>query len=144
MHVQCANVRVLEDMHEVLFHIVEAIHVSLSLIRGPAVRVTSRRFKLRTDSYLQPTSRGAAVPARAGANPYTSNDNAAAGGAYLDLSNTDQKILGVITSFTEAQPEGVNVGAIARSVGITEQAVRDACARLTNEGHLYSTIDDDQ
>lgn len=40
--------------------------------------------------------------------------------------------------------EGVYSGAIARSIGISEDQIRDGIESLVQEGHLYSTSDDDQ
>ena len=40
--------------------------------------------------------------------------------------------------------EGVYSGAIARSTGISEDQIRDGIESLVQEGHLYSTSDDDQ
>lgn len=46
---------------------------------------------------------------------------------------------------TENLPgDGIGLDAIARAVGMPLQDVRDEIEAIIAEGHLYSTIDDDQ
>jgi hypothetical protein len=67
--------------------------------------------------------------------------------SYADLPPIQRKIMQYFERIGGADhfpQEGVEIAAIARGSGGNEQAIRDQIENLIADGHLYTTIDEDQ
>lgn len=79
-------------------------------------------------------------------NPYqdNSNDNGVAA-AYADMNVTQRRIMQTISSKSEGLSEGVHIQMIHRELpSITAETLHRECAALIEDGHLYTTVDEDQ
>lgn len=154
-HVNCTSIRVVEDKNEILYHAIEAVYVTLYATRGPVRSPQSGVASLDSP----PSQPGGAVGGtthhqqqqqqQGGVNPYAPAANANTNDpAYSEFTNPMQrKIMAHIGSLGDDVPaEGVNVGEIARAIGanVKVDQVRSVVEQLITEGHLYSTIDEDQ
>ncbi|GLB34890.1 putative replication protein A, subunit RPA32 [Lyophyllum shimeji] len=122
-YINATHIRGATDPHELYFHILEAITITLMVDRG---------------------SSSAASASGAAASAYTSPQAvSSAPDEYSHLPPLQQKII----RFISAQPrsdEGVHVSSIARATGTQGDAekISDALDKLMDEGLVYSTIDD--
>ncbi|KAF8077881.1 replication protein A subunit RPA32 [Lyophyllum atratum] len=122
-YINATHIRVATDPHEVYFHILEAIAVTLMVDRG--------------------ASSGASAPGVA-VSAYTSHQPASnAPDQYSHLPALQQKIVRFISTQPRSE-EGVHVSSIARATGSAGDAekISDALDKLMDEGLVYSTIDD--
>ncbi|KAF5381079.1 hypothetical protein D9615_004013 [Tricholomella constricta] len=128
-YINATHIRIATDPHEVYFHILEAVAVTLMIDRGT-------------------TSGAGHIAAASGsggiASAYTSHHGASnASDQYSHLPALQQKIV----RFIDTQPrsdEGVHVSTIARATGFEGDAekISDALDKLMDQGFVYSTIDD--
>ncbi|KAI9013719.1 hypothetical protein DFJ74DRAFT_758430 [Hyaloraphidium curvatum] len=133
--------RKVENFNEVTAHELECISVTLYHRRGPpsANQVPAGDH---ANPYVVPPV-GLARPT--GANPYA---QAPAGGGIDPSSNlhpTAQRVMAVVHRSPDTN-EGVHVQTIVaalRGQGIAEGEVRTQVQWLMDEGHLYSTVDDE-
>lgn len=162
------------DFHEVLFHTIEAVHTHLSLTKTVRPSFFLSTFSLPFSSFFiaslklmqvsrvlfhlrsQKRSGGGMNEDRKpnvrnnATNPYgaqaTSNDDTS---AFAGLLAPQRKIMEYIMSQHHAgliHGDGVNVNAMHRAsgAGATLAAFKEQVGVLIDEGHLYSTCDDDQ
>ncbi|GAA5941792.1 Rfa2p [Sporobolomyces koalae] len=132
-HINAQRVRAIEDFNEINFHLIECAYVHKYITRGPpgggnnTSMVTDRPYD------------------GAGGNPYTA-DGGASNDAARDLPAGQRAIWRFIKEQTDAGEgggEGINVAAIARHVSVSIDQVRDMIAGMTDDGLLYSGLDDD-
>ncbi|KAG6874207.1 hypothetical protein C0995_003753 [Termitomyces sp. Mi166 len=124
-YINATHIRVATDPHEVYFHILEAISVTIMADRGFSSAPPTRAS----------ASKGS-VSAYTGQASKISDQ-------YTHLPPLQQKIVRFIASQPLSE-EGVHVSAIARAVGSDgdAQKISDALDHLMDDGHVFSTIDD--
>ncbi|KAG1756689.1 replication protein A subunit RPA32 [Suillus paluster] len=128
-YVNATHIRPVKSSHEIYFHLLEAMTVTLTWAKG--------------------------APPRPGQNPSIPQGPVAGGSAYAAQShstaaNNDQysqlpKLEYAIVTFMRNQPsneEGVHVGAIARAVGGNAVTINNALDKLMDDGLVFTTIDD--
>lgn len=127
----------LTDFNEYTFHFLEVVHTHLRHTKGP-VPVAAPKMEAG-GAYAPPGAAGGSVPA--GAGGYAAAPAQAPGASLQDL----------VLKFFQAKGDAnndagstIHEAAAALSVnGVTADQVRTLVGDLMNEGHLYSTIDDD-
>ncbi|RDB21447.1 Replication factor A protein 2 [Hypsizygus marmoreus] len=128
-YINANHIRVATDPHEIYFHILETIAVTLMVDRG------------QSSLHGQPAapSRGAGVSAYTNQSHTTTNIN----DQFSYLPPLQQKIARFISSQPRSD-EGVHVSVIARATGSDGDAekISEALDKLMDEGLVYSTIDD--
>ncbi|EDR14860.1 uncharacterized protein LACBIDRAFT_244225, partial [Laccaria bicolor S238N-H82] len=119
-YINTTHVRPSKDPHEVYFHILEAITVTLTLERGP---VSPRGADSTMANYT--------------------NLSAPIGDEYSHRPKLEQDICRFIAE-QPANDAGIHVAAIARAVGGGGDAHRisDALDKLMDDGLVFTTIDD--
>ncbi|KZT52209.1 replication protein A, subunit RPA32 [Calocera cornea HHB12733] len=135
-HVAAQRVRPLTDKLEVYYHYCEALSVHLELTKGPAKGAN-----------------GAAVNGHAQANgttnvhaDYTMGGGGGGGGNdYSSMQPLDRAIMQFIES--SGSSDGCHITAISRAVGrtvpgATAEQISLALERLSDDGHVYNTVDD--
>ncbi|KNZ71816.1 Replication factor A protein 2, partial [Termitomyces sp. J132] len=124
-YINTTQIRVTTDPHEVYFHILEAVSVTIMADRG---------FSSVPPSGAS-TSKGSTSAYTGQASKITDQ--------YSHLPPLQQKIVRFIASQPQSE-EGVHVSAIARAVGSEgdAQKISDALDHLMDDGHVFSTIDD--
>ncbi|KAF7294871.1 RPA-C domain-containing protein [Mycena indigotica] len=123
-YVHVSNMRLVTDMNEIYYHIMETIYVHVALQKG----LPSSPIPISSDQ-----SSGT------GAQAYTVQSRPAAS-QKLFSSLADQVAHYLTTHPAEA--EGVNVGDIARAIQCNAADLSDVVERMIDEGHVYTTIDD--
>ena len=124
------SVRPVEDHNEVTYHFLEAVYCN-------------SHNASRADA--KPAAPGAGDAAAAAGTAYAAPSSApaaavnAAGGSCVDQAKA------IFEGPDGRRDEGVKIDVVAQQLNgrFTEAQVREAVEHLVNEGHLYSTIDDD-
>ncbi|KIK08295.1 hypothetical protein K443DRAFT_85528 [Laccaria amethystina LaAM-08-1] len=126
-YINTTHIRPSKDPHEVYFHILEAITVTLTLERGPPPGPGQTQQPRGTDSTMA---------------SYT-NPSAAISDEYSHRPKLEQDICRFIAE-QPANEAGIHVAAIARAVGGGGDAHRisDALDKLMDDGLVFTTIDD--
>ncbi|SCV74433.1 BQ2448_8072 [Microbotryum intermedium] len=133
--IHCTRMRLVEDKNEVLYHAIECVHASLFLTRGPPGKANG----------------AAGINNQAGGqydanNPYdvAANGNGAGGGGdpFADFPPVQRQLMQFIKDTIPQAQEGVNIQHIARSAGVPHDKAMQQLLLLQEEGHLYSTFDD--
>ncbi|XP_032239447.2 replication protein A 32 kDa subunit [Nematostella vectensis] len=115
----------LEDFNQLTCHILEVMQAHLALQKMPEL----------SDGPV-PMSSTMVTPAKD-----TSSFNAG-GGGYAGLTGLDKQVHDLISSSTNE--EGVSISMLRQKLkAVPEQKIRTAVETLSNEGHIYSTIDDE-
>ncbi|GAA5954000.1 hypothetical protein JCM3765_000720 [Sporobolomyces pararoseus] len=130
-HISAQRVRLIEDMNEISFHLIECAYVHKYITLGPP-----GGSAMMTD---KPYEGGAG-------NPYAA-DSGAGNDAVKDLPQGQRAIWKFVKDQVDnggAGDEGVNIMAIARHVGLSTDQVREMVATMTEEGLLYTGLDDEQ
>ncbi|KAF9562546.1 replication protein A subunit RPA32 [Agrocybe pediades] len=131
-YVNATHIRGIKDSHEIYFHILEAIAVSLILERGA------------------PSSAGAAALKKTeattgGMSAYSAqNANSTRHDQYAHLTELQQAIIHFILD-QPPREEGIHVAQIAKAIGANADDARkigNALDALMDEGHVFTTIDD--
>eukprot|EP00300_Choanocystis_sp_HF-7_P023827 c25213_g1_i1.p1 GENE.c25213_g1_i1~~c25213_g1_i1.p1 ORF type:complete len:283 (+),score=63.02 c25213_g1_i1:126-851(+) len=126
------NIQLVNDFNEITYHMIECISIH-KRNTSPAVSVATSQNPVQninfSPSYARP-------PPYVGQQP-SSNNN-------LDgFSGLQNMILEAVRP--SANEEGVHVNEIFRQCpGFSEAAIREAILELTNEGHVYSTVDEER
>ncbi|EJU04975.1 replication protein A subunit RPA32 [Dacryopinax primogenitus] len=137
-HVAAQRVRPITDMQEVYYHYCEALSVHLELTRG---QVKGGGGAL--------TSGAANVHAQVNGPTNVSSDYTMGGGGggtannYAHMPALDRAIMQFIES--SANSDGCHLTAISRAVarpGVTAEQISLALERLSDDGHVYNTHDD--
>ncbi|KAF9004673.1 replication protein A subunit RPA32 [Cyathus striatus] len=125
-YINATHIRPVQDFHEIYFHILEVITVSLILERG----------------HPHGPKKVAPLPG-AGASAYLNQNTSAASDEFASLPPLQRAIVRFILDQPPSD-EGVHVAAIARAIGTDGDAhkISDALDKLMDEGHVFSTIDD--
>jgi len=125
-HVLAFNVQPLKDFNEITMHIAEVIHASMAVAvmdkQGPAGGA------FNSTSIMTPGT-------TASMDTFSSNDS-------RKLSKPQQLVKQAIINCKNE--EGINVMELYSSLkAINRQHIQEALEFLCNEGHIYSTIDED-
>ncbi|KAJ1983791.1 Replication factor A protein 2 [Dimargaris cristalligena] len=131
-----SKLRPIDDMNEITYHFLHVIHTHLELTRGtktsgPGMPTANTDFSLSGGSG---TYQAAPVASSA---PVTGD------GTVSGFTTIQDKVLEQIQRFSD-RDEGANIPHICQQMrGVySPDEVMQTVELLTNEGHLYSTIDD--
>lgn len=124
------------DFNEYSFHFIDVVHTHLRHTKGPVPTAATS------------TVGGAASGmGQQGAAAMTGATSTNAGFAYGNsMSNLQELVLKYFTSHGAGADAGCSIEQVAgalSSSGVTKAQIREIVDFLSNEGHLYSTIDDD-
>ncbi|KAJ3781902.1 replication protein A subunit RPA32 [Lentinula aff. detonsa] len=128
-YVNAVNIRPSEDPHEIYFHMIEALTVTLSLQNGAPGGTVGQKSPGTASAYTAQSS-GIA------------NDDMA---EYKHLPPLQREIIKVLLSQPEHDEGGVHVGVVAKAVqkqGMTSASISDALDALMDAGQIYTTSDD--
>ncbi|KAM6935167.1 replication protein A 32 kDa subunit [Lycodopsis pacificus] len=128
------SVRPLEDMNEITSHMLEVVQAHLALCK-PQVMSSAGGGGVTTGSDVTPISQPA-VESRGGsyegANDMVNNG----------LSANQNQVLSLIKGSREKK--GISIQELKQRLGIMSMnVIKQAVEFLSNEGHIFSTIDDD-
>lgn len=136
------NIRPVTDFNEITFHFLEVVYCNAHNA-SKAHAASAAAGAAPTDSYAAGTAAntyggGAYAPPTAAATP------GQAGGVASGGSCQDQ-VQAIFNGPQGSSDQGIHVNDVVQQLNgrFTNQQVRDAVEHLVNEGHLYSTIDDD-
>ncbi|KAI1795870.1 replication protein A subunit RPA32 [Ganoderma leucocontextum] len=122
---------------ELCFHISEAAMVTLIFERGPPPRPSEGASTSRPNAAASSTSAYSA-----------SSSSVAINSAYPNLSPLQRQIITFLISQPKTE-EGIHVGAIARHIAsisggapLNADGISKALDELSDQGHVYTTIDD--
>jgi len=129
-YLNATNIRLVTDPHEIYFHILEAMTVTLIFERGAPPGPGGQQ------------SHGGATQGQSGASAYSAQSSTvAAGDQFNHLPPLQRSIINFIISQPTSE-EGVHVAAIARTVGGDAHMISDALDTLMEDGLVFSTIDE--
>ncbi|OAX41970.1 replication protein A, subunit RPA32 [Rhizopogon vinicolor AM-OR11-026] len=133
-YVNANHIRPVKSPHEIYFHLLEAMTVTLIWQRGPPLRPG------QNPSTTVPPAVSSNVT---GSSAYTAQSHTAAANnsQFSHLPKLQYAIVTFIQS-QHANEEGVHVGAIARAVGGTAVTISNALDTLMDDGLVFTTIDD--
>lgn len=128
------SIQPISDFNEYTFHFIDVVHTHLRHTKGKPMGGMAAAPPLGFGMKMD-------MPAKAGYRSAPTYDSAPATGADVHS---------LVISFFKTKGDQSEMGCRIQDVfaavapqGISEQRVREAVEFLTNEGHLYSTIDDD-
>ncbi|XP_026172602.1 replication protein A 32 kDa subunit [Mastacembelus armatus] len=122
------SIRPLEDMNEITSHMLEVVQAHMAL--GKPQTMPGARGGMTSD--ITPMSRPAMGGGYAGANDMTNNG----------LSANQNQVLSLIRSCPD--PQGISIQDLKQRLsGISLTVIKQAVEFLSNEGHIFSTIDED-
>lgn len=129
-YINAQHLRPVKDSHEIFFHVLEAMTVTMIMEKGPPLRPGE-------------TPKAAVANGDAGQSAYAAQSYAASSnsGQITRLPPLQRKIAEFMQN-TSCGEEGIHVGAIARAVGGDARSISEALDRLMDEGLVFSTIDD--
>lgn len=121
------------DFNEITYHLLEIIHSHLLVTRGaPGAQV-----KPEQKSYQPMSNMGGGMQSN-----QPNNFTAMSGGDNGQFSNVQQRVLDIFSR--DQSDAGSSISAVCNEMsGVSMSDIRSAVDFLTEEGHLYSTIDDD-
>jgi len=128
------SVRPLEDMNEITSHMLEVVHAHMAL---------GRSHKLQTACNVTPP-RGHVPESKPGygADAVTAINNLANSTVFNGLSANQNQVLCLIRSCPDQQ--GISIQDLKQRLsGISLNVIKQAVEFLSNEGHIFSTIDED-
>lgn len=124
------------DFNEITYHMLDVVHSHLALSKLPEMSDMS----LSVQQGSTPGMHGfqGQTPGRMNQGGFGGNT----GGTHAGLTGIQQQIQSLITNCQ--QEEGMAFAVIKQKVrGISDAQIRSTLEFLSNEGHIYSTIDDD-
>ncbi|GFS81231.1 replication protein A 32 kDa subunit [Nephila pilipes] len=122
-HVIAFNIQPIQDLNEITMHIAEVIHASMS------VAVMDKQSKSTAGFGLTP-------------GMMDSTTDTFDAGNLRKLTKPQQLVKQAISKCKDEQ--GINVMELYNSLkSINRQSIQEALEFLSNEGHIYSTIDED-
>ncbi|CAJ1062699.1 replication protein A 32 kDa subunit [Xyrichtys novacula] len=125
------NVRVLEDMNEITSHMLEVVQAHMVLNKAQSVPSVGGGM----GSNITPMSRpdmGGMGGSYAGAMDMVNNG----------LSGNQNQVLSLIKGCPD--PQGISIQELKQRLGgMSMPVIKQAVEFLSNEGHIFSTIDDD-
>lgn len=121
------SMRPVTDFNEITYHFLDVIYANSHNVARAAAAPAPAEVKADGSAYAAPAAAAAA---------------GAAAGAASD--NCNDSVFAVFNSPMGHGDTGANVADVVSSLNgrFTEAQVREAVEHLVNEGHLYSTIDD--
>lgn len=125
-NVMAFNITPVKDFDEITFHFLDVVYAKLSLEKASQMNGANG------------THMGIETPGRYNTN----NDNYGGGFNDAGLTGQNKLVFNYISACTDEQ--GIDIQTLrnkCRNVG--EQQLRNCIEWLSNEGHIYSTIDDD-
>lgn len=136
-YVNATHIRPVKSPHEIYFHLLEAMTVTLIWAKGAPPRAG------QNPSTAMPKAQVTGGPPAVGGSAYAAQSHSTA-------TNTSQyshlpKLEYAIITFILSQPsnnEGVHVGSIARAVGGSAVTISNALDKLMDDGLVFTTIDD--
>jgi replication factor A2 len=132
IHIVSHDIRPVEDPNELTHHLLETIYLHCVNTKGP----------------LQPTQAASAWGAPAPTHGSNLNNSMMQEENNSGMSPVQQKVVQFFSANDTDDDDGTGL-AVSRVVaglqgqGVSEADVKDAIEFLANEGHLYSTIDDE-
>ncbi|KAG5635535.1 hypothetical protein H0H81_010947 [Sphagnurus paluster] len=145
-YINATHIRVATDPHEVYFHILEAIYVTLMVDRGLVRRPPFSSLRILKQIQSSSRSNMSIAPGSGGGASAYASPQAGSGvqDQYFHLPPLQQKIVRFISTQPRSE-EGIHVSSIARavtgSIGDAEK-INDALDKLMDDGLVYTTIDD--
>ncbi|KAJ2078710.1 Replication factor A protein 2 [Coemansia sp. RSA 988] len=132
-HISAHKIRAVTDHNEITYHGLEAIYVHLTKTKGPAPG--------------QKPAVGAAASGPMLTNPYAANGGGyggMGGGLGSGMAPNRAAVLEAIKKAPENTREGVNISVIQNSLAgrFQNSEISDAVEWLINEGHVFTTLDD--
>ncbi|CAL1610329.1 unnamed protein product [Knipowitschia caucasica] len=130
------SLRPLEDMNEITSHMLEVVHAHMALAKPQSMPSAGGM-----NSSMAPMSR---------TNMGTMGSTGPVGGGYPGATNmvnnglsaSQNQVLSLIRSCSDAQ--GISIQDIKQRLsGISINIIKQAVEFLSNEGHIFSTIDED-
>lgn len=136
-HIIVFKIRCITDLNELTMHLLEVINTSMS--------AAIMAKKGTANPVVQPSSASSTYTASS-VPPFSGNPagNTSFGSAYTvhGLNKPQQMVLQCIIACKDEQ--GASIVNIANQLrSLNQKAIMDAVEFLSNEGHIYSTIDDD-
>ncbi|KAG2157200.1 replication protein A subunit RPA32 [Suillus clintonianus] len=130
-YVNATHIRPVKSPHELYFHLLEAMTVTLTWAKGAPPRPGQNPSTTLPQGQV------------AGSSAYAAQSNAPAANnnQYSHLPKLEYAII----TFLQSQPtneEGVHVGAVARAVGGNAVTISNALDKLMDDGLVFTTIDD--
>ncbi|KAM6500462.1 replication protein A subunit RPA32, partial [Amanita muscaria] len=125
-YINALHMRPIKDPHEIYSHILETIHTSLILERGPPPPPGQQqsRSSASTSAYTNQTY---------------ANDNGME--QYNHLPPLQKAIIQFVIE-NASGAEGVHIAAIVRGVNTDKAKIDIAIEKLLDEGHVFTTMDD--
>ncbi|KAJ2615675.1 ATP-dependent RNA helicase dbp10 [Coemansia sp. RSA 1365] len=132
-HISAHKIRAVTDHNEISYHGLEAIYVHLKKTKGPAPG--------------QKLAGGTAASGSMLINPYATSGGGyggMSGGLGSGMDPARASVLEAIKKAPENTREGVNISVIQKSLAGRFQSneISDAVEWLINEGHVFTTLDD--
>ncbi|KAA1471099.1 replication protein A, subunit RPA32 [Dentipellis sp. KUC8613] len=127
-YINALNIRPVKDWHEIFFHLVEAMGITLIFERGPP---------------SGPGQHHGNQDMQSATSAYTAQSHSSAAlNQYAHLPPLQRRIVEFILQ-QPPNPEGFHIVAISRAVGGDAEGISDALEKLMDEGHVFSTIDEE-
>lgn len=128
------SVRPLEDMNEITSHMLEVVQAHMALCKPQSMSSAGGTMNINTTPISRPGmgNMGSMGGSYMGANDMVNNG----------LSANQNQVLSLIRSCPD--PQGISVQDLKhRLSGISISVIKQAVEFLSNEGHIFSTIDED-
>ncbi|XP_015753063.1 PREDICTED: replication protein A 32 kDa subunit-A-like [Acropora digitifera] len=124
------------DFNEITYHMLDVVHSHLALSKLP--EMSDMSLSMRQGSTPGMHGFQGQTPGRMNQGGFGGNT----AGTHAGLTGIQQQIQSLITNCQ--QEEGMAFAVIKQKVrGISDAQIRSTLEFLSNEGHIYSTIDDD-
>ncbi|XP_077991494.1 replication protein A 32 kDa subunit-like [Glandiceps talaboti] len=126
-NISAFKVRALTDLNELTMHLLEVVHSHMYIQKAQNATSTSMNgMGNGMPAQMNPANQGG----YSGAQP------------TMGLSNVQRQVQQIIQSCNDEA--GVSIDVISQQLrGLSKDAIRNSIEFLSNEGHIYSTIDDD-
>lgn len=128
------SVRPLEDMNEITSHMLEVVQAHMALGKPQSMSNTGGAMNINTTPMSRPGmgNMGGVGGVYTGANDMVNNG----------LSANQNQVLSLIRSCPD--PQGISIQDLKQRLsGISISVIKQAVEFLSNEGHIFSTIDED-
>ncbi|KAM9852607.1 replication protein A 32 kDa subunit [Aulostomus maculatus] len=130
------SIRPLEDMNEITSHMLEVVHAHMAL--SNTLTMSTGGAGGGTSSDITPFSRTGAGSVGGMGGGYAGASDM----AYNGLSANQNQVLSLIRGCPE--PQGISIQELKQRLsGISLIVIKQAVEFLSNEGHIFSTIDED-
>lgn len=131
------SIRLVEDRNEITSHMLEVVQAHMALSKAPSGTMAGGPIGVGMNSNSMTSSRPGAMEGMGGGGYSGGNDNIANG-----LSPNQNQVLRLIRSSQDAQ--GISLQELKqRLIGMSLVVIKQAVEFLSNEGHIFSTIDED-